>query len=321
MTSSGSTSHRLHALIRSYARGLSGPAAAAGRPAPAQSKRTSGKRGRGAANSPPPRRVYVGPLDLIKQARGLPESWREVLADELSKEYFIRLAYDVQVARSGAEVYPPAGQEFAALRLCTFADVKVVIVGQDPYHGAGQAHGLAFSVRPGVPVPPSLSNVYKELVRDDEVPFSSPQHGCLVSWARQGVLLLNSTLTVSKGRPNSHKALWQPFTDATVKLLSERKEGLVFLLWGRDAQEKCKGVDTRVHDVLTAPHPSPLSAHRGFLHCGHFGECNKLLRQRSIEPIRWQLPMSVAPADFTSDMRSSADDTCYESPARFRQGE
>jgi len=241
----------------------------------------------------PSRRVIIGPLDLVKQARGLPESWRQALASEISNEYFIRLAFELQTARSKGEVYPPAGEEFAALRLCDFQDVKVVIVGQDPYHAPRQAHGLAFSVSPGVRVPASLHNIYTELERDDAVPFHIPQHGCLNSWAAQGVLLLNSSLTVARGKPNSHKALgWSRFTDAIIQRLNERRDGLVFLLWGRDAQQKCKVVDPHRHDILTAAHPSPLSAHRGFFRCGHFSECNSILASRGISTIRWQLPAS-----------------------------
>lgn len=240
-------------------------------------------------------RVFVGPLDLIKHARSLPQRWRDVLRDELSKEYFIKLAYDLQLARAECEVYPPSGHELAALRMCDFDNVRVVIVGQDPYPSPGHAHGLAFSVRPGVKVPPSLQNIYKELERDEGVLFRAPQHGCLAAWAAQGVLLLNTCLTVRRGEANSHKGMgWEIFSDAIIRALNERKGGLVFLLWGREAHLKCKGVDTGKHDVLTAPHPSPLSAHRGFMSCGHFSSTNSLLLKRGLAPINWQLPMTVS---------------------------
>jgi uracil-DNA glycosylase len=218
-----------------------------------------------------------------------------VLRDELSKEYFIKLAYDLQLARAECEVYPPSGHELAALRMCDFDNVRVVIVGQDPYPSPGHAHGLAFSVRPGVKVPPSLQNIYKELERDEGVLFRAPQHGCLAAWAAQGVLLLNTCLTVRRGEANSHKGMgWEIFSDAIIRALNERKGGLVFLLWGREAHLKCKGVDTGKHDVLTAPHPSPLSAHRGFMSCGHFSSTNSLLLKRGLPPINWQLPMTVS---------------------------
>jgi uracil-DNA glycosylase len=194
-----------------------------------------------------PRRVFLGPLDLIKQAQRLPESWRTILRDEFSKEYFINLAYVIQKARRDGDVYPPAGQELAALRLCEFDTVRVVIVGQDPYPSPDQANGLAFSVQAGTPPPPSLLNIFKELESDEGVVFCAPKHGCLKSWAAQGVLLLNTCLTVQKGRANSHKGLgWEKFTSRIIHELNMRKEGLVFMLWGRDAQLKCKVLSLNV---------------------------------------------------------------------------
>ena len=169
----------------------------------------------------------------------------------------------------------------------------MVVLGQDPYHGFGQAHGLCFSVMPGVPVPPSLLNIYKELEDDGNVvpPFRRPDHGCLLPWARQGVLLLNAVLTVEEGRAGAHQGKgWEGFTDHVVDVLNREREGLVFLLWGSYAQAKGKVIDTRRHRVLKAPHPSPLSAHRGFLGCRHFSQTNDYLARRGQIPIDWRLP-------------------------------
>ena len=186
-------------------------------------------------------------------------------------------------------MFPPGPQIFAAFDATPFEQVKVVVLGQDPYHGPGQAHGLCFSVLPGVDVPPSLQNIYKELASDTG--FARPDHGCLLPWARRGVLLLNSVLTVEAGQPGSHQGKgWEGFTDAVVQALDRGKEGLVFLLWGSYAQAKGKLVDARRHCVLRAPHPSPLSAHRGFLGCGHFGKANRWLQGGGKAPIQWALP-------------------------------
>ncbi|HUH38876.1 MAG TPA: uracil-DNA glycosylase [Spongiibacteraceae bacterium] len=188
--------------------------------------------------------------------------------------------------RAGATVYPAPEQWFSALDSTPVPRVKVVILGQDPYHGPGQAHGLCFSVRPGIAVPPSLANIYKELQRD--LGLTPPQHGCLQSWADQGVLLLNAVLTVEQGRAGAHQNQgWERFTDAVIAHLNRERENLVFLLWGSYAQKKGRIIDRQRHLVLTAPHPSPLSAHRGFLGCGHFSQANVWLAERGVEPVDW----------------------------------
>jgi len=194
--------------------------------------------------------------------------------------------------RQGVRVYPPAPDMFAALDATPFEQAKVVVLGQDPYHGPGQAHGLSFSVPPGVPVPPSLDNIFKELQRD--LGIARPAHGCLLPWARQGVLLLNAVLTVEEGRAGAHQGKgWEGFTDHVVDVLNREREGLVFLLWGSYAQAKGKRIDTDRHRVLRAPHPSPLSAHRGFIGCGHFSAANAYLARRGHAPIDWALPPAV----------------------------
>lgn len=194
----------------------------------------------------------------------------------------------------GKTIYPPGRALFAALDETPFDAVKVVILGQDPYHGPGQAHGLCFSVLPGVPVPPSLDNIFRELGRDLGLP--RPRHGCLLPWARQGVLLLNAVLTVERGRAGSHHGCgWEEFTSACVDALAREREGLVFMLWGSQAQARGRSLDRQRHLVLSAPHPSPLSAHRGFLGCGHFSRANAWLEGRGVEPIDWRLPERVEP--------------------------
>ena len=190
---------------------------------------------------------------------------------------------------SGKKIYPPGNRILAALDSTPFEKVKVVILGQDPYHGPGQAHGLSFSVPPGVDSPPSLVNIFKEIERD--LGFARPTHGCLEWWAQQGVLLLNSVLTVQAGQAGSHQGKgWEGFTDHVVETLDREKDGLVFMLWGSYAQAKGKIIDARRHCVLRAPHPSPLSAHRGFIGCGHFSAANRWLVGRRLAPINWQLP-------------------------------
>lgn len=190
--------------------------------------------------------------------------------------------------RAGKQVFPRPKLLFAALDAAPFDSVRVVILGQDPYHGPGQAHGLCFSVPPGVPTPPSLLNIFAELRRDLGLP--PPEHGCLEAWARQGVLLLNAVLSVESGRPGSHAGRgWESFTDSIVVALNEEREGLVFMLWGSHAQKKGQIIDRQRHDVLTAPHPSPLSAHRGFIGCGHFSAANRYLRGRGQAEIDWRL--------------------------------
>lgn len=190
---------------------------------------------------------------------------------------------------AGKTIYPPSREIFAALDATPFERVRVVILGQDPYHGPGQAHGLCFSVRPGVPPPPSLQNIFAELERD--LGIAPPDHGCLLPWAWRGVLLLNAVLTVERGRPASHRGKgWEMFTDAVIERLDREREGLVFMLWGSDAQAKGRHINRRRHLVLEAPHPSPLSAHRGFLGCGHFGKANRWFEARGEPPIDWSLP-------------------------------
>lgn len=217
-------------------------------------------------------------------------SWHDVIGAEKQQSYFQQTMDAVKQARAAGEViYPPEADVFNAFRYTEFSQLKVVILGQDPYHGPNQAHGLSFSVRPGVPVPPSLKNMYKELAL--EYPdFVVPQHGYLESWARQGVLLLNTVLTVVANQPNSHRHLgWETFTDNVIKAISQHAEPVVFLLWGSHAIKKQQLIDKSRHHVLTAPHPSPLSAHRGFLGCGHFASANQLLLQMGKTPIDWRL--------------------------------
>jgi uracil-DNA glycosylase len=194
--------------------------------------------------------------------------------------------------RAGKVIYPPGPQIFAALDSTPFDAVKVVILGQDPYHGPGQAHGLCFSVRPGVPSPPSLDNIFKEIQRD--LGIARPDHGCLLPWAQRGVLLLNAVLTVERGLAGSHAGKgWEGFTDACIDALNRERESIVFLLWGSYAQAKGKLIDRQRHFVLKAPHPSPLSAHRGFIGCGHFSRANEYLRDRGHGPVDWRLPAAV----------------------------
>lgn len=217
------------------------------------------------------------------------KTW-DILAKEEQEDYFKEAEEAVQAERdAGKRIYPPKEDVFNAFRLTDFAAVKAVILGQDPYHGEGQAHGFAFSVKRSVAVPPSLKNIYKELEADTNIEgFKPPKHGCLLSWAKQGVLLLNTVLTVERGQPNSHAGIgWQNFTDAVIKTLSDRCEGLVFLLWGKSAGQKSALINTNRHHILSAAHPSPFSAHRGFLGCGHFSETNRILERQGVSPINW----------------------------------
>lgn len=219
----------------------------------------------------------------------LHESWKQRLLPELTSAPMQALrAFLRSEMASGKDIYPPARQIFSALDHTPFDQVKVVILGQDPYHGPGQAQGLCFSVPPGVDVPPSLVNIYAEIKRD--LGIAAPAHGCLLPWADQGVLLLNAVLTVERARAGSHQGKgWEAFTDRIVALLNAEREGLVFMLWGSYAQAKGKIVDARRHLVLRAPHPSPLSAYRGFIGCGHFSRANAWLKGRGLKPIDWQL--------------------------------
>jgi uracil-DNA glycosylase len=224
----------------------------------------------------------------------LEPSWKARVGDYLARPEMQKLSDFLRdELRAGKTIYPPPKKIFAALDTTPFDDVKVVIIGQDPYHGPNQAHGLSFSVMPGVPIPPSLDNVLKETQRD--VGTTRPDHGCLITWARQGVLLLNAVLTVERVKPESHKGKgWEGFTDAVVDHLNRERENLVFLLWGSNAQAKGKLVDIRRHTVLKAPHPSPLSAHRGYFGCCHFSNTNKWLADHGLASIDWQLPPASA---------------------------
>lgn len=224
----------------------------------------------------------------------LEASWKAQLGDYFQRPDMLALAAFLRAEKAaGKVIYPPGAEIFSALDHTPFERVRVVILGQDPYHGPGQAHGLCFSVRPGVPVPPSLVNIYAELKRD--VGFAPPDHGYLLPWAARGVLLLNSVLTVEAGRAGSHQGKgWEGFTDRIVALLNERREGLVFMLWGSYAQAKGALVDARRHKVLKAPHPSPLSAHRGFIGCAHFSQCHAYQLSRGDAPLDWTLPARSA---------------------------
>lgn len=213
-------------------------------------------------------------------------SWKRILQSEFEKPYFKSLAEYVKGEYSNGEVYPPPSKIFAAFDYCPPDKTKVVILGQDPYHGAGQANGLSFSVSEDVSIPPSLQNIYKEIQSDTGK--TMPEHGNLSRWAKQGVLLLNATLTVRGGLPGSHqKKGWEEFTDSVVRYLAENKESLVFLLWGAYAQKKGEFIDRQKHLVLESPHPSPFSADKGFFGCRHFTKTNAYLIFNDKEPIEW----------------------------------
>lgn len=216
-------------------------------------------------------------------------SWQQALGEEKQQPYFVELMQRVEHARAaGTVIYPPKADVFNALKFTPLEDVRVVILGQDPYHGPNQAHGLCFSVLPGVKIPPSLRNIYKELATDIDG-FVPPEHGNLTGWAEQGVLLLNTVLTVEQGQAHSHANWgWETFTDAVIDAVNRHTHNVVFLLWGSHAQKKGRQVDTDRHQVLTAPHPSPLSAHRGFLGCRHFSQANTYLREHGKMPVSWQ---------------------------------
>jgi uracil-DNA glycosylase len=230
----------------------------------------------------------------LMQERGrtveLESSWRVPLAGEFEQPYMEQLrAFLLEQKRAGKRIFPQGDEFFSAFDHTPLERVKVVILGQDPYHGEGQAHGLCFSVRPGVGVPPSLKNIYKELNAELDLPI--PAHGCLTSWADQGVLLLNSVLSVESARAASHQGKgWETFTDRVIEVINRGREGVVFMLWGSYAQRKGAKIDGERHCVLKAPHPSPLSAHRGFFGCGHFVAANQYLESRGITPIDWRLP-------------------------------
>ncbi len=220
----------------------------------------------------------------------LHESWKRVLGQEFELPYMRELkSFLLAEKQRGKVIYPAGSNWFAAFNYTPFDQVKVVVLGQDPYHGPNQAHGLCFSVLPGVQIPPSLVNIYKELEAD--LGIARARHGCLTHWAKQGVLLLNASLTVERGNAGSHQGKgWEEFTDRAVAVLNEQREGLVFLLWGSYAQRKGALIDGSKHLVLKAPHPSPLSAHRGFLGCRHFSKTNEYLQSKGLEPIDWALP-------------------------------
>ena len=217
------------------------------------------------------------------------ESWKQVLADEFEKPYFAELRQFLQTEKTaGKSIYPPGSLIFNAFNSTPFDKVRVVILGQDPYHGAGQAHGLCFSVQHGVKPPPSLVNMFKEL--KDNVGFVIPNHGCLQKWTEQGIFLLNAILTVEANQPASHqKKGWEEFTNATIQKLSKEKSGLIFILWGNFAQQKAVLIDETKHTILKAAHPSPFSAYNGFFGCKHFSKTNEILVQKGEAPIDWQI--------------------------------
>ena len=220
----------------------------------------------------------------------LDPSWLAVLGSEFDQPYMQQLRQFLQQQKSaGKVIYPPGSQWFAAFNSTPFDQVRVVILGQDPYHGPNQAHGLCFSVVPGVKVPPSLANIYKE--QADDLGIVQPGHGCLTSWAQQGVLLLNATLTVEQADAGAHQGKgWEQFTDSAIRALNDQRRGIVFLLWGSYAQKKGAFIDQSRHLVLKSVHPSPLSAYRGFLGCRHFSATNQYLEQQGQSTIDWQLP-------------------------------
>ena len=216
-------------------------------------------------------------------------SWKEILKSEFSQPYFQQIALHLKTERAqGKPIYPPGSLIFNAFNTTPFDKVKVVIIGQDPYHGHGQAHGLCFSVPHGVPPPPSLLNIFKEL--EDDTGMQMPGHGNLTHWAEQGVFLLNASLTVRSGEPMSHSKIgWSVFTDAVIRKISAQKENVVFLLWGKFAQEKKILIDEIRHCILKSAHPSPLSAHAGFFGCRHFSKTNDYLVSKGIDPVDWKL--------------------------------
>ena len=216
-------------------------------------------------------------------------TWDNKLQEEMAKPYFLDMLNFLDGEYSSKKIYPPRNKIFNALKTTPYGNIKVVILGQDPYHGYGQAHGLCFSVNKGVALPPSLKNIYKEM--HDDLGIVQPNHGYLQSWASQGVLMLNTVLTVEEGKPNSHAKIgWQTYTDQIIKIVNTQESPIVFLLWGRNAINKAKYINQNKHLVLTSVHPSPLSAYGGFFGCKHFSKCNEFLEKNGIEPINWQLP-------------------------------
>ena len=214
--------------------------------------------------------------------------WDALLADEFKKDYYLKLRQFLISEYNSRRIFPPMNDIFNALRYTSYSDVKAVIIGQDPYHEIGQAHGLCFSVKEGVEPPPSLVNIFKEI--HDELGIEPPKSGELTKWAKSGVLLLNATLTVREGQANSHKGMgWELLTDRIIELLNEREQPIVFLLWGRNARDKARLITNRRHLILQCAHPSPLSAYNGFFGCGHFKRANEFLKENGIEPIDWKL--------------------------------
>lgn len=214
--------------------------------------------------------------------------WDEILADEWQKPYYLELRQFLKKEYGAYRVYPDMNDIFNALKLTSFEDTRVVIIGQDPYHGYGQAHGLCFSVKKGVAPPPSLKNIYKEL--NSDTGFQIPNHGELTSWAKQGVLMLNNVLTVREGCPNSHKGKgWEIFTDRVISELNRKETPVVFLLWGANAQKKAEIITNPIHKKLISVHPSPLSANRGFFGCRHFSKTNTILRENDLQEIDWNI--------------------------------
>lgn len=229
---------------------------------------------------------------MVKQIQ-IEQGWKEALSTEFSKPYMKTLREFLAGEKKNRKlIYPQGKNIFYAFNQTPLDKVRVVILGQDPYHGAGQAHGLCFSVLPGVPIPPSLQNIYKELAND--VGFQPVSHGYLAHWAKQGILLLNSVLTVEHGQAASHQGKgWERFTDEVIKVLNEQQRPIIFVLWGAYAQKKGSCIDTTRHVILKSTHPSPLSAHRGFLGCGHFSKINQTLERWGEPPIDWQLPAEI----------------------------
>ena len=214
--------------------------------------------------------------------------WDEILKDEFQSDYYAQIRETLKQEYASHEIYPPMQDIFNALRYTSYSDVKAVLLGQDPYHGPGQAHGLCFSVRPGVAPPPSLQNIFKELQSDMGLP--APHSGCLIPWAKEGVLMLNTTLTVRRGQANSHSKIgWTKFTDAIIQKLNDHEQPIVFLLWGSNARSKKALMTNPNHLILETVHPSPLSAHQGFFGSRHFSQCNEFLMAHGIAPIDWTL--------------------------------
>lgn len=247
------------------------------------------------ADAPTEANLFSAPEESVPrwEPPRLAAGWKEKLRDVFDSPGFQKLQAFVKQERQNFAVFPPEEDVFSAFRLTSFDDVKVLILGQDPYHNPGEAHGLCFSVRPGVVVPASLRNIYKELKNDLDV--DAPKHGFLEAWAKQGVLLLNAVMTVRQNQPNSHKDKgWEAFTDAVISKVNEKAERVVFVLWGAYAQKKSKLIDAKRHTILMSAHPSPLSAKNGFFGSKPFSKINEALEEAGREPIRWELPKDAA---------------------------